>query len=69
MKGESRLRTRYLGEDYFFIATQDHSVLQRKNDQLVRDIYESIHEKNDLTQDDIIKLGKLSKSDISMMYS
>ena len=69
LKGESRLRTRYLGEDYFFIATQDHSVLQRKNDQLVRDIYESIHEKNDLTQDDIIKLGKLSKSDISMMYS
>lgn len=69
LKGESRLRTRYLGEEYFFIATQYHSVLQTKNDHLVRDIYESLHEKNDLTQDDIIKLGKLSKSDISMMYN
>lgn len=69
IEGKAHLRVRNLRAEYYFIASSSNPVQLPFNDSIVTEVYEKLIEVNELEKEDIEKLTKLRRHEISIMLN
>jgi serine/threonine protein kinase len=69
LDGSETTRIRFLKSEYFFIATESHSIFVLENEQIVSGIYEKVIKRHVLDDDDINRLLQLRKHSISILLN
>ncbi|TMW71179.1 serine/threonine-protein kinase [Alteribacter natronophilus] len=69
LDGTAEVRGRNLIPQFYFLATQSHPILISNNDLVVSDIYKNLLVRGELMEEDIYKLIRLRKHEISSMLN
>lgn len=69
LEGKAELRLRNLQPEFYFVATSSHPIILFENEHVVSEVYKNLVQNDELDQDDITKLTRLKRHQISIMTS